>query len=68
MKVMGHQFVLGQTIEAAIERAKGKAAKGYRHSYDMLGEGARTRADADKHYASYVAALTAIGKAAGSKA
>lgn len=67
MKVMGTQFVLGQTIEGALDRAKGKAAKGYRHSYDMLGEGARTRADADKHYASYLAALTAIGKAAGSK-
>lgn len=67
MKVMGHQFVLGQTIAAAIDRARAKAAKGYRHSYDMLGEGARTRADAEAHYASYLAALTAIGKAAGAK-
>ncbi len=67
MKVMGTQFVLGQTIGAALDRAKAKAAKGYRHSYDMLGEGARTRADADAHYAAYLAALGAIGKAAGSK-
>ena len=66
MKVMGHQFVLGQTIDAAIDRAKVKAGKGYRHSYDMLGEGARTAADATKHYESYVAALTKLGKAAGS--
>ncbi|MBN2751951.1 MAG: bifunctional proline dehydrogenase/L-glutamate gamma-semialdehyde dehydrogenase PutA, partial [Rhodospirillaceae bacterium] len=65
MKVMGHQFVLGQTIDAAIARAGTKQAKGYRHSYDMLGEGARTRDDADKHFAAYVMALTHIGKAAG---
>jgi len=65
MKVMGHQFVLGQTIDAAISRAAAKQAKGYRHSYDMLGEGARTQDDAEKHFQSYVTALTRIGKAAG---
>lgn len=67
MKVMGYQFVLGKTIEGALSRAEAKEAKGYRHSYDMLGEGARTREDAETHYRSYVDALTAIGKKAGNK-
>ncbi len=40
MKIMGHQFVLGTSIDAALSRAKSLGGKGYRHSYDMLGEGA----------------------------
>jgi len=65
MKIMGHQFVLGQTIDKALSRAQSKGAKGYRHSYDMLGEGARTKADAERHYQSYLDATHRIGKAAG---
>ncbi|MBO6931176.1 MAG: bifunctional proline dehydrogenase/L-glutamate gamma-semialdehyde dehydrogenase, partial [Roseibium sp.] len=42
MRLLGHQFVLGETIDKALERAKVQEAKGYRYSYDMLGEGART--------------------------
>src|SRR4029079_4655668 len=40
--------------------------RGYRHSYDMLGEGARTRADAERYFAAYASAISAIGKSAGS--
>ncbi len=68
MRFMGHQFVLGETIEAALSRAKANEAKGYRHSYDMLGEGARTAADAERYLASYAKAIEAIGRTAGSKA
>ncbi len=64
MKMMGHQFVLGETIEAALDRAKAMEAKGYLHSYDMLGEGARTQADADRYFQSYASAITAIGQRA----
>ncbi len=53
MKLMGQQFVLGETIEEALKKAKGAERKGYRHSYDMLGEGAKTREDAQHYYASY---------------
>ena len=65
MRVMGNHFVLGQTIEEALKRARSGAGKLYRYSFDMLGEGARTQADADRYYASYAAAIDAIGRAAG---
>ena len=64
MKIMGQQFVMGTTIEAALERAKEKEAQGYAYSYDMLGEGARTMADAERYFNSYMTAIHVIGKAA----
>ena len=64
MKVMGKQFVMGENIEDAVERAQEKEAKGYVYSYDMLGEGARTHKDAKRYYDSYVHAIHIIGKAA----
>ena len=67
MKVMGKQFVMGETIEAAVKRAQDKEAKGYVYSYDMLGEGARTTADAQRYYDSYAAAIHVIGQAAQGK-
>jgi RHH-type proline utilization regulon transcriptional repressor/proline dehydrogenase/delta 1-pyrroline-5-carboxylate dehydrogenase len=65
MRVMGHQFVLGETIKAALNRAKPMEKRGYLYSYDMLGEGARTSADAEHHFYAYAAALPVIGKAVG---
>jgi RHH-type proline utilization regulon transcriptional repressor/proline dehydrogenase/delta 1-pyrroline-5-carboxylate dehydrogenase len=67
MRVMGSHFVLGQTIGEALERARG-AGRVYRYSFDMLGEGARTAADAAHYYESYAAAIAAIGGAAGEAA
>ncbi|MEC4088716.1 bifunctional proline dehydrogenase/L-glutamate gamma-semialdehyde dehydrogenase PutA [Pseudoalteromonas rubra] len=64
MKIMGKQFVMGETIQDAITRAAEKEQKGYVYSYDMLGEGARTMADAERYYQSYMNAIHAIGKAA----
>jgi RHH-type proline utilization regulon transcriptional repressor/proline dehydrogenase/delta 1-pyrroline-5-carboxylate dehydrogenase len=62
VKIMGEQFVLGATIEKAIKRA---GADGFVCSFDMLGEGARTEADADRYEAAYAAALKVVGKHAG---
>ncbi|SLN28433.1 bifunctional proline dehydrogenase/L-glutamate gamma-semialdehyde dehydrogenase PutA [Roseisalinus antarcticus] len=64
MREMGRQFVLGEGIKRAMERAAKMEAKGYTYSYDMLGEAARTQADADRYQQSYSQAIAAIGKAA----
>ncbi len=64
MQIMGTQFVMGTTIDSAVERAREAEAKGYRYSYDMLGEGARTAADAERYFDSYMNAIAVIGKAA----
>ena len=60
MKEMGRQFVLGESIESAMKRAAGMEAKGYTYSYDMLGEAARTEADAARYHLSYSRAISAI--------
>ncbi|SKC14864.1 L-proline dehydrogenase /delta-1-pyrroline-5-carboxylate dehydrogenase [Bosea thiooxidans] len=65
MRVMGNHFVLGQTIEEALKRARTGTGKLYRYSFDMLGEGARTQADADRYFKSYADAIDAIGRSAG---
>jgi len=62
MKIIGKQFVMGRTIDEALERAKKSEAIGYRYSYDMLGEAARTAHDAEVYYQSYENAIHAIGK------
>ncbi|MDO6426773.1 bifunctional proline dehydrogenase/L-glutamate gamma-semialdehyde dehydrogenase PutA [Thalassotalea sp. 1_MG-2023] len=64
MKIMGKQFVMGETIEAATERAATKEQNGYVYSYDMLGEGARTMEDAQRYLASYQQAIETIGSIA----
>ena len=61
VRIMGEQFVLGRTIESAIKRA---GADGYVCSFDMLGEGARTSADADKYEAAYAAAISTVSRLA----
>ena len=68
MRFLGHQFVLGETIEEALRRARASEAQGDRHSYDMLGEGARTWDDARRYAKSYADAIETIGRAAGNKA
>src|SRR5690554_468945 len=62
MKEMGRQFVLGRDIEEAQSEAKSYMAKGYTYSYDMLGEAARTDADARRYYESYSNAIDSIAK------
>ncbi|WP_407943314.1 proline dehydrogenase family protein [Mangrovicoccus ximenensis] len=63
MKEMGRQFVLGQTIGKALERAEGMEAKGYTYSYDMLGEAAMTDLDARRYAQSYADAIEVIAGA-----
>jgi len=65
MRILGHHFVLGETIGEALKRARNHGERGFRHSYDMLGEGARTADDAAAYLASYRKAIAAIGKSAG---
>jgi RHH-type transcriptional regulator, proline utilization regulon repressor / proline dehydrogenase / delta 1-pyrroline-5-carboxylate dehydrogenase len=67
MRILGKQFVMGRSIGEALERAKGNEKKGYRYSYDMLGEAARTAADAERYFQAYRKAIAAIGKAAAGK-
>jgi RHH-type proline utilization regulon transcriptional repressor/proline dehydrogenase/delta 1-pyrroline-5-carboxylate dehydrogenase len=67
MKVMGQQFVMGETINKALERAEDKERKGFVYSYDMLGEGARTQADANAYFNAYAESIKAIGQAAKGK-
>src|ERR1700724_307180 len=64
MRLMGSHFVLGETIESALDRAQPHAAGGPRYSFDMLGEGARTAADAERYFDSYARAIEAIGRSA----
>ena len=64
MKEMGRQFVLGETIDKAMTRARDLEAKGYTYSYDMLGEAARTEQDARRYHLSYTRAITSIASAA----
>ncbi|HET7651373.1 MAG TPA: bifunctional proline dehydrogenase/L-glutamate gamma-semialdehyde dehydrogenase PutA, partial [Gammaproteobacteria bacterium] len=65
MRIMGHQFVMGRTIEDALKRAASADNSAYRHSYDMLGEAALTPEDAQRYFESYSAAIDAIGASVG---
>jgi RHH-type proline utilization regulon transcriptional repressor/proline dehydrogenase/delta 1-pyrroline-5-carboxylate dehydrogenase len=67
MRLMGSHFVLGETIDAALARAEPQAKRAARYSFDMLGEGARTAADATRYFNSYASAIEAIGRAAGDR-
>ena len=62
MRMLGKQFVTGQTIEEAIGVARSREAAGYRYTYDMLGEAALTDEDAQAYFESYRHAIEAIGK------
>ncbi len=62
MHIMGRQFVIGETIKNAYTKATSNAKLGYTHSFDMLGEGARTDADAITYMESYENALHTVGK------
>ena len=63
MRMMGEQFVTGETIAEALKRARHEEARGFRYSYDMLGEAATTAADAERYYRDYENAIHAIGTA-----
>src|SRR5262249_59179078 len=64
MRLLGAHFVLGQSIDEALERA---AAHDARYSFDMLGEGARTADDAERYFDAYAGAIAAIGRLGGNR-
>ena len=64
MRLMGEQFVTGETIAQALEHARPREAQGFRYSYDMLGEAALTARDAARYRDAYEQAIDAIGAAA----
>jgi RHH-type proline utilization regulon transcriptional repressor/proline dehydrogenase/delta 1-pyrroline-5-carboxylate dehydrogenase len=61
MRILGHQFVMGRTIEEALERTTGTTEREYRYSFDMLGEAALTQVDAEHYFEKYRAAIVAVG-------
>lgn len=63
MGILGRQFVMGRTIVEALDHAEPWEAKGYRHSFDMLGEAARTATAANGYMTSYADAIRAVGAA-----
>ncbi|MGE0855001.1 MAG: bifunctional proline dehydrogenase/L-glutamate gamma-semialdehyde dehydrogenase PutA, partial [Hyphomicrobiaceae bacterium] len=65
VKLLGEQFVLGRTIDEALKRARPLEAKGYRFSFDMLGEAARSDKEAARYFERYMHALEAVGRHAG---
>ena len=65
MRIMGHQFVMGRSIEEALKRGARDSNKAYRHSFDMLGEAALTAEDAERYFQSYSEAIDVIGASVG---
>jgi RHH-type proline utilization regulon transcriptional repressor/proline dehydrogenase/delta 1-pyrroline-5-carboxylate dehydrogenase len=65
MKILGRNFVFGRDIDEALKRAKPERARGLSHSFDMLGEAAKTYADAERYAAAYRGALDRIATQAG---
>lgn len=63
MRIMGGQYVLGRTIEEASKRGRKENSPETRFSFDMLGEGARTPADADHYFDAYMKSIVSIGQA-----
>src|SRR5690606_38592098 len=64
MREMGEQFVLGRTIDEAVRRGRDFSRKGYVYSFDMLGEAARTEADALRYHRAYADAISALNAGA----
>ncbi|WP_419825803.1 L-glutamate gamma-semialdehyde dehydrogenase [Sphingomonas sp.] len=64
MRLMGEIFVMGRTIDEAIGRMDKRDHKGFTASFDMLGEAARTHADADRYQRAYLDAIRAVGRVA----
>ncbi len=61
MRIMGHQFVMGRSIDEALDASQSKDSRAYRHSFDMLGEGALTMPDAERYLCAYEDAIRRIG-------
>src|SRR5439155_25821879 len=64
MKILGRNFVFGRNIDEALKRAEPERARGLSHSFDMLGEAAKTHEDAERYADAYRGALDRIAKEA----
>lgn len=64
MRIMGEQFVTGETIQEALKNSQRLQAQGFTYSYDMLGEAALTAEDAERYYQDYLNAIHVIGQSA----
>ncbi|SDY81619.1 bifunctional proline dehydrogenase/L-glutamate gamma-semialdehyde dehydrogenase PutA [Nitrosomonas sp. Nm33] len=62
MRLIGHQFVMGSTLDEALKHSREDSNRRYRYSFDMLGEAALTAADAERYFADYYHAITALGE------
>jgi RHH-type proline utilization regulon transcriptional repressor/proline dehydrogenase/delta 1-pyrroline-5-carboxylate dehydrogenase len=62
MRLMGQVFVMGRDIDEAMKRMESKDNRGFTASFDMLGEAARTKSDAERYFQSYAAAVAAVGR------
>ncbi len=62
MRLMGQVFVMGRDIDEAIKRMESKDNRGFTASFDMLGEAARTKNDAERYFESYASAIAAVGR------
>ncbi len=60
MRIIGHQFVMGRTIEEAVARSQEAENAGYRYSYDMLGEAALSHQDAQRYFQAYADAIKVL--------
>src|SRR5690606_28126636 len=67
MRMLGNQFVTGRDIAEALKNSREREARGFRFSYDMLGEAALTEEDAAAYFTAYENAIHAIGRAAGGR-
>ncbi|MDQ8023652.1 MAG: bifunctional proline dehydrogenase/L-glutamate gamma-semialdehyde dehydrogenase PutA [Moraxellaceae bacterium] len=63
MRMLGEQFIAGRNIDEALQRAQASELRGYRHSYDMLGEAALCTEDAERYFQAYADAIEAVGRA-----
>lgn len=63
VRVMGNQFVMGETIAKALQASIAPEKRGYQFSYDMLGEAALTDEDAERYMDSYINAIHSVGRA-----
>ena len=62
MRMMGEIFVMGRTIDEALKRMRKPENRGFTASFDMLGEAARTQADAERYFDAYTKAIDAVGR------
>jgi len=65
MRIMGHQFVMGRSITEALDKSLSGDNRHYRYTFDMLGEAALTRTDAERYFEAYRSAIGALGARAG---